>query len=93
MKPLRVCGREVVKVRDEWSVIDRWWTDDPIRREYREVELDNRAAVVLVRRPDGAWDVVEELKRPTPQWPPLIPVLRETPTLGDVLASDYQELD
>jgi hypothetical protein len=31
----------VVAVREEWRVVDRWWTDDPVDRRYFEVVLES----------------------------------------------------
>jgi hypothetical protein len=70
MKPLRVAGRDIVRVIDEWRVHDRWWTDQPETRDYMEVELRDRHCVVLVRQPGGAWDLLEKLDRKTPELPP-----------------------
>jgi hypothetical protein len=46
------CG--VAVVREEWRVVDRWWTDEPISRRYFDVVLeDGRNAVVF--HDGGAW--------------------------------------
>ncbi|HEX6723647.1 MAG TPA: hypothetical protein VF073_00255 [Gaiella sp.] len=38
----RLVDRElVVVVREEWRVVDRWWTDDPVDRRYFEVVLES----------------------------------------------------
>ena len=38
----RVVNRELVTVvREEWRVVDRWWTDDPVDRRYFEVVLES----------------------------------------------------
>lgn len=38
----RVVNREVVAVvREEWRVVDRWWTDEPVNRRYFEVVLES----------------------------------------------------
>jgi hypothetical protein len=39
----------VVSVREEWRVVDRWWTEEPVRRRYFEVVLDNGRNVVVFR--------------------------------------------
>jgi hypothetical protein len=44
----------VAAVREEWRVVDRWWTDEPISRRYFDVVLDDgRNAVVF--HDGGAW--------------------------------------
>jgi hypothetical protein len=39
----------VAAVREEWHVVDRWWTEEPVRRRYFEVVLDNGRHVVVFR--------------------------------------------
>ena len=39
----------VASVREEWHVVDRWWTEEPVRRRYFEVVLDNGRNVVVFR--------------------------------------------
>ena len=39
----------VVAVREEWRVVDRWWTEEPVRRRYFEVVLDTGRNVVVFR--------------------------------------------
>jgi hypothetical protein len=38
--PRRVNRERVAVVREEWRVVDRWWTDDPISRRYFELVLE-----------------------------------------------------
>jgi hypothetical protein len=54
--PLRV-NRETVEVlREEWRVVDRWWTDEPVSRRYFEVILESGRNVVVFRDEErGAW--------------------------------------
>jgi len=53
--PLAVEGIEVVAVREEWLVEDRWWTLRRVWRHYFELALvDGRNAVVF-RDSDGRW--------------------------------------
>jgi hypothetical protein len=39
----------VAAVREEWRVVDRWWTEEPVRRRYFEVVLDTGRNVVVFR--------------------------------------------
>jgi hypothetical protein len=39
----------VASVREEWRVVDRWWTEEPVRRCYFEVVLANGRNVVVFR--------------------------------------------
>lgn len=44
----RVVDREAVAlVREEWRVVDRWWTDDPVDRRYFEVVLESGRNTVV----------------------------------------------
>ena len=44
------------RVRDEWLVQDRWWTDRPVDRHYFELVLDpGRVAVVFRDVRAGGW--------------------------------------
>jgi hypothetical protein len=46
----------VVRVREEWRVADRWWTDRPIRRRYFDVVLETgENAVVFLDEISGHW--------------------------------------
>jgi hypothetical protein len=47
-------GVEVV--REEWRVLDRWWTEEPVARRYFEVVLEGGQNVVVFRDEDrGGW--------------------------------------
>jgi hypothetical protein len=52
-----VVGRsEVVAIREQWLVEDRWWTAHPLRRRYFEVTLvDGADRVVFRDRESGRW--------------------------------------
>ena len=39
--PRIVNREEVALVREEWRVVDRWWTDEPVDRRYFEVVLES----------------------------------------------------
>ena len=46
----RVVNREhVTLVREEWRVVDRWWTDEPVDRHYFEVVLEGGRNVCVYR--------------------------------------------
>ena len=46
----RLVDRELVMVvREEWRVVDRWWTDDPVDRRYFEVVLESGRNVCVYR--------------------------------------------
>jgi hypothetical protein len=53
----RVVDRELVTVvREEWRVVDRWWTEDPVDRRYFEVVLETGRNVCVYRdREVGCW--------------------------------------
>ncbi len=53
----RVVNRELVTlVREEWRVVDRWWTDEPVDRRYFEVVLESGRNVCVYRdREEACW--------------------------------------
>ena len=53
--PKRVNRQGVSVVREEWRVVDRWWTEDPVDRRYFDLVLESGQLAVVYR--DG------ELKR------------------------------
>ena len=49
----RIVNREqVTLVREEWRVVDRWWTEEPVARRYFEVVLETGENTVVFH--DGA---------------------------------------
>jgi hypothetical protein len=54
--PRIVNREEVALVREEWRVVDRWWTDEPVDRRYFEVVLESgRNTAVYYDREAGTW--------------------------------------
>jgi len=54
--PASVERARVMVIRDEWRVVDRWWTSEPVRRHYFEVVLETgRNAVVFHDELGGEW--------------------------------------
>jgi hypothetical protein len=54
--PRRVNRRAVVAVREEWRVVDRWWTDEPVDRRYFELVLETGENAVVYRDgKTGGW--------------------------------------
>jgi hypothetical protein len=51
-RPLEVNHRAVALVREEWRVVDRWWTEDPVVRRYLELVLESGENTVVFH--DGA---------------------------------------
>ena len=50
----RLVNREAVTlVREEWLVVDRWWTDEPVDRRYFEVVLESGRNVCVYRDRDA----------------------------------------
>jgi hypothetical protein len=47
--PTAVEGIAVESVREEWLVEDRWWTQQPLRRHYFEVALEDGRALTVFR--------------------------------------------
>ena len=50
--PLEVNHRDVAVVREEWRVVDRWWTEEPVLRTYFELVLEGGENTVVFH--DGA---------------------------------------
>jgi hypothetical protein len=36
-------------VREEWRVVDRWWTEEPLSRRYFDVVLESGQQAVVFR--------------------------------------------
>jgi len=54
--PQRVNHQPVSLVREEWRVLDRWWTEEPVLRRYFEVVLETgENTVVFLDRARGGW--------------------------------------
>ena len=55
-RPLEVNHRAVALVREEWRVVDRWWTEEPVSRRYFDVVLaGGEHAVVFHDEEVGRW--------------------------------------
>jgi hypothetical protein len=50
----QVNRRAVARVREEWRVVDRWWTEEPGVRRYFEVVLESGESLVVFQE-DGKW--------------------------------------
>jgi hypothetical protein len=54
--PQRVNRQAVGTVREEWRVVDRWWTDEPVHRRYFDLVLETGENTVVYHDDDaGAW--------------------------------------
>jgi hypothetical protein len=53
----RLVNRQLVAlVREEWRVVDRWWTEEPVDRRYFEVVLESGQNVCVYRDLEaGCW--------------------------------------
>jgi hypothetical protein len=47
--PVRVNRQPVALLREEWRVVDRWWTEEPVSRRYFEVVLQSGENAVVFR--------------------------------------------
>lgn len=54
--PRRVNRQDVAVVREEWRVVDRWWTDEPVDRRYFDVVLETGENAVVFYDPDYRGD-------------------------------------
>ena len=54
--PVQVNRQSVALVREEWRVVDRWWTEEPISRRYFEVVLESGENTIVYRDEErGGW--------------------------------------
>ncbi len=54
--PRRVNRQSVGVIREEWRVVDRWWTDEPVHRRYFDVVLESGENAVVFHDDDaGTW--------------------------------------
>ena len=54
--PHRVNRQRVAMVREEWRIVDRWWTDEPVDRRYFDLVLETGENTVVYRDCDsGIW--------------------------------------
>jgi len=54
--PSQVNHQPVALVREEWRVVDRWWTEEPLSRRYFDVVLESGENTVVFRDEErGRW--------------------------------------
>ena len=54
--PWQVNHQPVALLREEWRVLDRWWTEEPVTRRYFEVVLETGENTVVFNDSDrGGW--------------------------------------
>jgi hypothetical protein len=54
--PRSVNRQQVALLREEWRVVDRWWTDEPVDRRYFDVVLaSGENMVVFLAESEGGW--------------------------------------
>jgi hypothetical protein len=54
--PWQVNRQAVALVREEWRVVDRWWTEEPVSRRYFDVVLESGENAVVYRDEErGEW--------------------------------------
>ena len=54
--PAKVNRHAVALVREEWRVVDRWWTEQPVSRRYFDVVLAGGERAVVFRDEEvGRW--------------------------------------
>jgi len=55
-EPVTVNRLPVVRVREVWRVVDRWWTEAPVRRRYFDLVLESGQNVVAYHDEEaGGW--------------------------------------
>ena len=54
--PRQVNRQSVAVVREEWRIVDRWWTEEPVNRRYFDVVLESgQNTVVFHDGGNGRW--------------------------------------
>ena len=54
--PNRVNRQRVASIREEWRIVDRWWTDEPVDRRYFDLVLETGENAVVYRDAEaGTW--------------------------------------
>lgn len=54
--PRLVNRQAVAVVREEWRVVDRWWTEEPLSRRYFDLVLESGENSVVFRDEEaGGW--------------------------------------
>src|SRR5207244_11271064 len=54
--PVRLNRLPVELVREDWRVVDRWWTEEPVSRRYFDVVLQSGENAVVFRDQErGCW--------------------------------------
>ena len=54
--PWQVNRHPVALVREEWRVVDRWWTEQPVSRRYFDLVLESGENIVVFRDDErGGW--------------------------------------
>jgi hypothetical protein len=54
--PRSVNRQQVALLREEWRVVDRWWTEEPVDRRYFDVVLaSGENMVVFLDREAQSW--------------------------------------
>ncbi len=54
--PRLVNRQGIALLREEWRVVDRWWTEEPVQRRYFELVLESGQNVVVFRDEErGGW--------------------------------------
>lgn len=51
--PWQVNHQPVLAVREEWRVLDRWWTEEPVSRRYFDVVLETGENTVVFNDGEG----------------------------------------
>ena len=52
--PRKVNRQGVALVREEWRIVDRWWTEEPLSRSYFDVVLETGEHAVVFRDEERA---------------------------------------
>jgi hypothetical protein len=52
-----ICLSDMIVVVDEWSVVDKWWTKEPIRISWVVAVWYGRNVIFQKRKEDPVWRI------------------------------------
>jgi hypothetical protein len=62
--PRRVNRQSVAVLREEWRVVDRWWTEEPVSRRYFDLVLETGENAVVYHDGDAGSEGLDQGRVP-----------------------------
>jgi len=47
----------MIRITHSWRIVDKWWTPDPVEREFIVALWDGREITFIRRLPDQVWRI------------------------------------